>query len=65
MLLIFLLPFSRQAKILNINYAKHQKRMSTSRGLNMHVPSVALNKLLIILLVTCMVVPGRQGVFDT
>ena len=43
MLLIFLLPFSRdQAKILNINYAKHQKRMSTSQGLNMHVPSVAL-----------------------
>ena len=47
----FLLPFSRQAKILNINYAKHQKRMSTSRGLNARTKH-SINKLSIIPLVT-------------
>ena len=53
MLLIFLLSFSRQAKILNINYAKHQKGMSTSRGLNMHARAKrSINKLSIIPLVT-------------
>ena len=55
MLLIFLLPFSRQANILNKNYAKHQKRMSTSRGLNMHVPRQGVTRQ----------GSGRQGVFDT
>ena len=62
MLFIFLLPFSREAKILNINYAKHQKRMSTSRGLNKHARATrSINKLSIIPLVTWLFLADKMS----
>ena len=59
MLLLFPLPFSRQAKILNINYAKHQKKDVNIARFKHARAKRSINKLSIIPLVTWLLLADK------